>query len=101
MSALIKLPSELRTDLSTCMIQAELLHPEDVIHPRPHGELHTDLSSSGCPPQGEEKDLKLLFIARLVNFLSQNLFSQPLLQTSPDIWLLYMINSQLSSCEHE
>lgn len=60
-----------------------------------------DLSSSSCPPKGSEKERKLLFIARLANFLFQNLFSQTLFQTRPDIRLLYMTNSELSICEHE
>lgn len=67
----------------------------------PHGEKHSHLCSSRCPPQRSEEELKLQFGTRLLNFLSQNLFSQALLQSSPDIWLLYIINSQLSICEHE
>lgn len=102
-SALIKLPRDAQDSFKHLHDSGWAFTPRRCHSSRlcPRGEKHPDLRSSRCPPQRSEKELKLQFRARLVNFLSQNLFSQPLLQTSSDMWLLSIINSRLSVCDHE
>lgn len=98
-SAPIKLQGELRSDLSTYTIQTKLLYPDVQVMSTWRAAHRAQLLQVAL--RGVRRRIEAIVIARLAIFFPLNLFSQAWLQTSPDIWLLYMINSRLCSCEHE
>lgn len=68
-----------------------VLPPKDVIHP---SQIHMESCTQIWAPPGVRKRTESTVIVRMVNFVSQNLFSQPLFQTSLILYMiLYMINS--------